>query len=404
MNDINKEEKIVMVNYTKEQKEFYQNMMEEIGNHEDFGKRNPVDIGIDCGYSEEDVTEMIQMCQSEVQDEVKNKIQNDKEAEIYYFMLRKQELRYIVSVNINNWKIEVVKELGKANVSRFGIAYDTFVWILKENEKVVFWENFRTGESGEILLDFMLTCTDRGIFVIEDGIIVESRSSMSLFASLSWIKLGFDKSVKKIKREITGCLLDGGNKIYCIDISYGTGGIYSISKDLEGEFREECRSCSSYQEAEGTTESLTFCEVGIDNGEPFGYSFYEKYASKGWFDTRITRVKEKLTLKGFKKIRGHQVVKYSGGSILSDFLVRDFTTEHYQLLGEYIYTKDDGENLNKVCSFPRMLHSIQGATVYSRDVFIGITEMGDRDETAIIKIDMRKEREAVVLPLEFSEK
>ena len=67
MNDINKEEKIVMVNYTKEQKEFYQNMMEEIGNHEDFGKRNPVDIGIDCGYSEEDVTEMIQMCQSEVQ-------------------------------------------------------------------------------------------------------------------------------------------------------------------------------------------------------------------------------------------------------------------------------------------------------------------------------------------------
>ena len=404
MNDINKEEKIVMVNYTKEQKEFYQNMMEEIGNHEDFGKRNPVDIGIDCGYSEEDVTEMIQMCQSEVQDEVKNKIQNDKEAEIYYFMLRKQELRYIVSVNINNWKIEVVKELGKANVSRFGIAYDTFVWILKENEKVVFWENFRTGESGEILLDFMLTCTDRGIFVIEDGIIVESRSSMSLFASLSWIKLGFDKSVKKIKGEITGCLLDGGNKIYCIDISYGTGGIYSISKDLEGEFREECRSCSSYQEAEGTTESLTFCEVGIDNGEPFGYSFYEKCVGKCWSDIRITRVKEKLTLKGFKKIRGHQVVKYSGGSILSDFLVRDFTTEHYQLLGEYIYTKDDGENLNKVCSFPRMLHSIQGATVYSRDVFIGITEMGDRDETAIIKIDMRKEREAVVLPLEFSEK
>ena len=87
--------------YTKEQEEFYQNMMEEIGGHEDFGKRNPVDIGIDCGYSEEEVMgmlEMIQMCQSEIQDEV----HNDGEAEIYYFMLRKQEKRYIVSVNINN--------------------------------------------------------------------------------------------------------------------------------------------------------------------------------------------------------------------------------------------------------------------------------------------------------------
>ena len=28
--------------YTKEAKEFYQNMMEEIGNHKDFGKRNPI--------------------------------------------------------------------------------------------------------------------------------------------------------------------------------------------------------------------------------------------------------------------------------------------------------------------------------------------------------------------------
>ena len=148
---INKKETNVMGtgDYTKEQKEFYQNMMEEIGGHEDFGKRNPVDIGIDCGYSEEEVMgmlEMIQMCQSEIQDEV----QNDGEAEIYYFMLRKQEKRYIVSVNIDNWRIEVVKELGNADISRFGMGYDTFVWILRDNEKIVFWENFRTRESGEI--------------------------------------------------------------------------------------------------------------------------------------------------------------------------------------------------------------------------------------------------------------
>ena len=136
--------------YTKEQEEFYQNMMEEIGGHEDFGKRNPVDIGIDCGYAEEDVMEMIRMIQMYQSD-----VQNDGvgEAEIYYFMLRKQKRRYIVSVNINDWSIEIVKELGEMeiDVNTYEIAYDTFVWTLEDNKKVIFWENFRTRESGKIL-------------------------------------------------------------------------------------------------------------------------------------------------------------------------------------------------------------------------------------------------------------
>lgn len=34
-------------------------MMRKICSHKDFGKRNPVDIGIECGYSEGDVLEML---------------------------------------------------------------------------------------------------------------------------------------------------------------------------------------------------------------------------------------------------------------------------------------------------------------------------------------------------------
>ena len=37
------------------EKEKYDQMVKEISEHKDFGKRNPVDIGMECGYPEEDV-------------------------------------------------------------------------------------------------------------------------------------------------------------------------------------------------------------------------------------------------------------------------------------------------------------------------------------------------------------
>lgn len=55
-------------NYTKEEREFYESILQEIRSHQDFGKRNPVDIGIECGYSEDDVMGMIYMCQDIVGD------------------------------------------------------------------------------------------------------------------------------------------------------------------------------------------------------------------------------------------------------------------------------------------------------------------------------------------------
>lgn len=51
-------------NYEKQKgtvdEKYYQDMMREISNHKDFGKRNPVDIGIECGYSEDEVLQMLQ--------------------------------------------------------------------------------------------------------------------------------------------------------------------------------------------------------------------------------------------------------------------------------------------------------------------------------------------------------
>lgn len=385
--------------YTKEQEEFYQNMMEEIGGHEDFGKRNPVDIGIDCGYAEEDVMEMIRMIQMYQSD-----VQNDGvgEAEIYYFMLRKQKRRYIVSVNINDWSIEIVKELGEMeiDVNTYEIAYDTFVWTLEDNKKVIFWENFRTRESGKILLDFDL---EGQILLLEDGVVVKKGSWGS---DDEIIKLGFDRSVKSVKAPSRGLghLLVGENRIYSILVSWGSGYIYSIGKDLEGEFQKECESDSSSNNLSEVSEQIELYEAGIDNGKPFAYTLYERWNDLKLFslDTGKRTVKEILTLEGFQ--RTYRRLKYG---------CRDYTTEHYQLLGDNIYSKDNEKepgggfgflgNDDSVCEFPRV-NSHQGVAVYTKDIFIDIIGLEESDETAIIKIDMQNEREAVILPLQFSSK
>ena len=43
-----------MRQYTEAEKQYYMGIIKAISEHADFGKRNPVDIGIDCGYTEED--------------------------------------------------------------------------------------------------------------------------------------------------------------------------------------------------------------------------------------------------------------------------------------------------------------------------------------------------------------
>ena len=72
-------------------KENYEQMIKEISEHEDFGKRNPVDIGIECGYSEEDIMEMLQALSEQADSNVTTRAQ-DK----YYFMLQKGDKGVIV--------------------------------------------------------------------------------------------------------------------------------------------------------------------------------------------------------------------------------------------------------------------------------------------------------------------
>ena len=51
-------------NYSEEKIAYYFGILQTITNHKDFNKCNPIDIGIECGYSEEDVQRAIHMLQN----------------------------------------------------------------------------------------------------------------------------------------------------------------------------------------------------------------------------------------------------------------------------------------------------------------------------------------------------
>lgn len=58
LNELNKFQKM-----TRQQQILY-----VITKHKDFGKKNPVDIGIECGYSEKEVIELIRSLEQETKE------------------------------------------------------------------------------------------------------------------------------------------------------------------------------------------------------------------------------------------------------------------------------------------------------------------------------------------------
>ena len=54
-------------NYEEKVRERFEDMLLEIASDKSFGKRNPIDIGIDLGYSEQEVQSMLEFIQEEIE-------------------------------------------------------------------------------------------------------------------------------------------------------------------------------------------------------------------------------------------------------------------------------------------------------------------------------------------------
>ncbi len=381
-----------MEKYTEEKKQYYMNIMKAISEHEDFGKRNPVDIGIDCGYTEEDVLGMIEMLRK-MQDEEDGKRVTGKErnnGNKYYFLLhqRYDEKAYIVSVDIDTWNVEIVKTVNEFMKSTaFGdsiwiwqIRKNIFVYVISHrdkedfssSQKEIYWENLETGEQRKLLTDGNI----QNLIIRESDVCIITENDIILWKD--------DGSVYKKEGAGGFCsgdlLIEADDKIYIV----GSSSVYKLDNNL------------NKQEIWSKYDLYRIGAVEYFNGKLSWYRYQENvhlFSSNSW---------------SYEKHSEEDGYFYSTDStgfyagrldVLSGILAGVFS-KNYRLLQDEIWSID---NKHKICSFKRKTSrdSNQGQVISipEKDIFIGVG--GNDREEYLIKIDLRNERQAVTLPVEL---
>lgn len=362
--------------YTKEK---FDQMIKEISGHKDFGKRNPVDIGIECGYLEEDITGLMKMIEGDIANDCTSDLQNK-----YFFFIRKEEGAFLVSVDVPAWNVKVIKQIEEYEADdRYDIKKNIFVRTSGIARKILLWENFDTGETKKWLSDESIErilILDSGILiafpkelVIWDGKTIVARKPFPRYfdSSTFWINIG--------------------QEIYLYDKFYNS--MYVIDQKLESEFREYDIELPTTSEV--VTLGPEIHELGEDTGKLFGFGYYQKYGS-GIFNTN--KVYRDFPIKFGAD--GTTSFPFSR-SVLEhpDGVIRDFVTNDYILLGIEIYSrrqiKADSWCTEPVCMFNRNIYRKQVIADYKNNIFIGLDDNDD-----IIKIDLENEREATVIPVQ----
>ena len=370
-----------MAGYRDDREQYYLIMMKEISEHKDFGRRNPVDIGLECGYTEEDVLDMIHMLQQKKEKgEIYTGNSSDKTG---YFLVWKEREAYIVAVKMRDWKAEVIIELkGFERKDKFDIKDHIFVRTAGNEKKTVLWENLDTGEKKRLLTDE----TIRNLIILDYGILILMETEM-----LVWDgdKILTEKKYTESMLRVSE-VIQAEDKIcfYYAKNSY----IYTIDKLLKSEISKYYIMTDVIT---GSSEKRKIQEIGNDRDKIFGYwsvakNFY--YPSTTYRDYPLkTTAMEGKEFAFKRKIKDHLT-----------FIAKDFMSQNYGLLGTEIYSRKQMESpngiMNPVCSFNRTISDRilcnQVIVDYENDIFIGLNKEND-----IIKIDMRNEREATVIPV-----
>lgn len=374
------------------EKEKYDQMVKEISEHKDFGKRNPVDIGMECGYPEEDVLEMLKMLSEKV-DKKETKREQDK----YYFMLQRGNKGFIVSVDINTWSAKVVKNIPGTNIisanqwhiGKWQIKNHIFVWTLERNKNFVqtesdgflYWENLETGDQVKISIDFKiqsLLITDNEIIVIPE---YYDRGD-------EIIGYGFDGSIRKKQIDYWGgdWLLEGKDKFYGIS----SQSICCIDKNFENQK-------ILWDIGSNITAKMRMIAAGFDEDDFYCYRWKQVSTGLLSFGNRYDRFAEEkgveTSIPGFSSC--YDI------SLRSPYPLEGIITKNYQLFQRKICRRNDS---SVVGTFNRHLdiNNNNGGSVvgiYDKDIIIGVCEDKYREDI-LMKIDLRNEKVPVKLAIE----
>ena len=248
--------------------QYYENIIKKISEHKDWGKRNPLDIGKECGYSEEEIFAALEIQQSE----------NKEEKE--YFILRNK----VISVNLQNRKVLLERKLNEKCNSE--VKYGVLAWDdsegIFEHGKNLYWENLNTGDKGKFTLPEDETKKRRAGFssmfkkginkfwVLADGILINSSSD--------FYKIDYNGTVNKLETDFWGAdvVVEDEKNIYVADLF----SVWSVNKDLS-----EAKILCKYDS--GDSKTISALEKDDDKiyyhvfDEGIWNSYYYKYSIDG---------------------------------------------------------------------------------------------------------------------------
>ena len=367
-----------MGKYTNEKTQYYINIIKVISEHEDFGKRNPVDIGIECGFTEGDILGAIEMLRTmkAKEDEKEKKSAEEKDRENYYFLLHPYgEYGYIVSVDIESWKTKIVKKIYMQKIGHWQIKRNIFVWTLRIGyEKTVYWLNLDSGEQRKLLTDEDI----RNILIRKSDVCIITYDTIILWRN--------DGSI--CKKEVH---IDGYSALLEVEGAIYVANSLSVSK-LDGELNVE----KIWEKGYGSEYDYYMGAIEYLDGKLSWYSYKENshlFSNNTWSYRKYTEGESSYST----DVKGYVASTYT----MTYGIITGVFTQNYRLLQKEIRSID---NKHSICAFNRKLDEKsnhgQVISIPDKDIFIGVG--GNDTREFLLKIDLRNERQAVELPVEFT--
>lgn len=348
-------------------------IMNEILNHEDYGKRNPIDIGGELGYSPNEILEAMNMPNMEKKEEEKKE----------YLLLNSGQ---VVAFDLLKRKASVVKTLDE-NVDA-SIKNGILIWTNAkgrfEKATELYWENFKTGGKGEFPLEKLEQETSMenpwGILnkkfgisrfhVLSDGVLVDVQ-----FGEI--YKMDFKGNFYKLNQEIDkmNVVIETGKKIFIADMFK----VWSMNKDLSG-IKKICK----YSADDNRTVNMLECvedSVFLHVFKEGWNSYYYRYDIT---EDNMQSLNEYPFLSG----KFSSPISYIAGP------EEIITTENYVSTKNAIYPRTSSSAVwgkNDSTTFLR-----NTVHIYQEDIILGeIKKMGEKKQPKIAMFDLKKSKSPI---------
>ena len=336
--------------------QYYMQIIKTIIQQNGADVKNPIDIGVECGYPEDDVINALQYVQ---------KIEDEKDKSgLLYFIVRLLGGSHIVSLNTYDWSVDFVKKISYGSSDIAKIQKNILINIDSERHNIN-WDNLKTGESGKIKMAERI----KDAVIVQDGIVV--------FDGAIITKAYFNGMRKDIYIQDwceDAILKDVSGDIYII----GKNSIWRVDKEINkvkktAEWGDSIIKCI-YRNPKGK-----YCYVKERSGK------YKNYTLDGDIEEDV-----------FSK-------KYIGSA---KFIEKDqlniceiAETKNYYFSGEIIYDKEskkerDISRIRRRRDFTEILRSNheyvkikikQMCTIYEQDIVLYVC-----DDTVLAIADLRK--------------